>query len=244
MVIYKLTITNVFSYYNSEEGYSGGDTPNVSTFQRDSYAQPTYKYSINRYSQEESASRSNSSATLTGNRPGFKSNGADSDGFTSSSTVIPQIYNSKQNSLNKIHRNTPSTSSSTQRNNLSKNFEVEVLPYSQCLSPNSMEGDYEAQLAATGRRYDSRPYSTDGYSSSAIGGIASSTAGVGAFSTPTPTYEEYQRTPTLYNIANDGSLVSTCIDYKPDDELRKSDNSYGGQYYFNENYADELANDS
>lgn len=216
-------------------------------------------------------SRSDSSATLTGNRPVFGPTGGDSDGFTSTSTVIPQISNNSKRSINKNNKNLSSSSTKIGYRNFPEeqvpfksNNEETFLPsenevmeeatslsksshYSnipQCMSSSSVEEDYQAQLVATGRRYDSRPYSTDGYTSSAMGGIVSSSVGAGgpgAYKTPTPTYEEYQQTPTRYNIARDGSLVSTG-DFKinQDENLaRLEDTTDAEQYYFNENYLEE-----
>lgn len=84
------------------------------------------------------------------------------------------------------------------------------------------ETDYEAQLVATGRHYDSRSMSIiynnndNQFENSSVSAFNSTSYNFDiknnieneSHTTPTPTYEEYQQTPTKYTIAHNNSVSS------------------------------------
>ncbi|KAI1721640.1 c2 domain-containing protein [Ditylenchus destructor] len=102
------------------------------------------------------------------------------------------------------------------------------------ISPDELH-QYEAQLAAAGRRYDSQP--SDYCLLDAAGSAQGTSLPNGpSLTSPTPTYDEYRATPNRFSIGPDGGVVA--VDEQ--DVEQQLENENGGHYYYNHNYDDAM----
>ncbi|KAI1728910.1 c2 domain-containing protein [Ditylenchus destructor] len=103
------------------------------------------------------------------------------------------------------------------------------------ISPDELH-QYEAQLAAAGRRYDSRQPSDYCLLDAAGSAQGTSLPNGPSLTSPTPTYDEYRATPNRFSIGPDGGVVA--VDEQ--DVGQQMENEKGGHYYYNHNYDDTM----
>uniref|UniRef100_A0A915DEU5 Uncharacterized protein n=1 Tax=Ditylenchus dipsaci TaxID=166011 RepID=A0A915DEU5_9BILA len=242
------------SYYDSDEPYQSSIQPVANGGSRSSIAGVVF-LGIRHPNLPAGGSRSNSSATLTtpmpAHRPQYTGEyDSEEGGFSSSAgTVVskPRQHTSYLDGPSPVGSGRHAlgvycsfSADDTIDEEAAGDFrrqpehyeEAEVIEKGES-SQVVPDVNYEAQLAAAGRRYDSRQPSTSDY---LLDGYATGGEG-GNHTTPTPTYEEYRRTPNRFSIDRNGGLVPAV--QSVDMDITPTHQQDDEPCYFNDNYAEE-----